>query len=247
MITNVNSSAYYYNDTANFASAYGYIDPLACVTQAGYGYNGRIAQPCDKGSWNPNGTRSTCTPCDYGYTTASVGGTVDSVNDPSGIIGDSASDCGVAAGFGYYNFSGTATLVPCPRGTFNNDTWDSNTTAECTSCTSLGGAGLFTLATGSDSTADCSGECWPPPLPCRQDLCMQLPSILRLWLISVWEGLCRQLCSNTCEHALTLNVCGCCCPVVCAGGYGGANCATQCGGGTGDLATVSSQVFCCTS
>jgi hypothetical protein len=157
MITNAaNSSAYYYNDTANFESAYGYIDPLACVTQAGYGYNGRIAQPCDKGSWNPEGTRETCKPCDYGYTTAGVGGP-----DPDNagqVIGDSKSDCGVAAGFGYYNVSGTATLVPCPRGTFNNDTWDSNTTATCTSCTTLGGDGLFTLKEGSDSTADCSGE-----------------------------------------------------------------------------------------
>lgn len=191
MITNVNSSAYYYNDTANFASAFGYIDPLACVTQAGYGYNGRIAQPCDKGSYNPDGTRSTCTSCGYGYTTDAVGGTTAAdPSDLSGIIGDSAEDCGVAAGFGFYNMSGTPTLVPCPRGTFNNDSWDSNTTAICTACSDVGGAGLWTLKEGSDSTADCNGGCLPTlaDLSGRTCACSScaLSFVLHLWLISVW-------------------------------------------------------------
>jgi hypothetical protein len=159
-----NSTQYYYG--ANSAlGAEGFISALACVTKAGFGYNGRIAQECDQGTYNAADTRSTCTPCSYGFTTNGVG------------VGITEADCGPAAGFGYYNVSGTPNLVPCPIGTYNNKTWDSNDTAICTTCPT----GLTTQREGSNSDLDCN---------------------------------------------------------MCSAGYGGASCATQCGG-TGTDATVS--------
>lgn len=157
-----NSTQYYYG--ANSAlGAEGFISALACVTKAGFGYNGRIAQECDQGTYNAADTRSTCTPCSYGFTTNGVG------------VGITEADCGPAAGFGYYNVSGTPNLVPCPIGTYNNKTWDSNDTAICTTCPT----GLTTQREGSNSDLDCN---------------------------------------------------------MCSAGYGGASCATQCGG-TGTDAT----------
>lgn len=151
-----NSTQYYY--TANSAQgAVGFISALACVTLPGYGYNGRIAQQCDKGTYNAADTRSTCTQCTYGFTTSDVG---------AGVTVD---DCGPAAGFGYYNVSGTPNLVPCPIGTFNNKSWDSNDTATCTACPT----GLTTQREGSSSDLDCNSK-YPAGM-CVCSMCEQRP------------------------------------------------------------------------
>lgn len=68
----------------------------------GFGYNGRIAQPCDRGFWNLADSYGTCKACGYGLTTAAVG------------AGKTEADCGLAAGFG--NNGGT--VGPCPAGVF---------------------------------------------------------------------------------------------------------------------------------
>ena len=68
----------------------------------GFGYNGRIAQPCDRGFWNLADSYGTCKACGYGLTTAAVG------------AGKKEADCGLAAGFG--NNGGT--VGPCPAGVF---------------------------------------------------------------------------------------------------------------------------------
>lgn len=78
----------------------GFNDVRACVTQDGFGYNGRIAQACDKGFYNPKDTYSPCTACVYGLTTEGVG------------KGKTVADCGLAQGFGNYD----GAYVPCPIG-----------------------------------------------------------------------------------------------------------------------------------
>lgn len=93
-----NSAAWFVRDNATGTE--GFTSPMACVNQAGYGYNGRVSQPCIKGFWNAKDTYGTCTACGYGLTTSAVG------------AGKSATDCGVAAGFG---FDGT-TVQLCPMG-----------------------------------------------------------------------------------------------------------------------------------
>jgi hypothetical protein len=82
-----NSSAWFVR--SNTTSTEGFTSPLACVNQAGYGYNGRVSQPCNKGFWGAKDTYGTCVACGYGLTTSAVG------------AGKSVADCGVAAGFGY--------------------------------------------------------------------------------------------------------------------------------------------------
>ena len=54
---------------------------------AGYGYNGRVAQPCDQGTYNEGGNYDACKPCQLGTTTTGPG------------AGKSSSDCKTAAGY----------------------------------------------------------------------------------------------------------------------------------------------------
>lgn len=82
-----NSSAWFVRDNATKTE--GFTSPMACVNQAGFGYNGRISQPCGRGTWSLKDSYGTCVSCGYGLTTSGVG------------AGRTAADCGVAAGFGY--------------------------------------------------------------------------------------------------------------------------------------------------
>lgn len=93
------SSAFFVdnNDTTK-----GFIDVRACVTVAGYGYNGRVAQACDMGYYNGKDNYDLCKKCDYGLTTAGVG------------AGVAPSSCGLAAGFGLDAVS--KTILPCAIG-----------------------------------------------------------------------------------------------------------------------------------
>lgn len=50
----------------------GFVSPYACVNRAGYGYNGRISQKCDKGYFNDKDTYSTCRYGALQYSTVST-------------------------------------------------------------------------------------------------------------------------------------------------------------------------------
>lgn len=103
MVTSTNNATYprsasfYVSDST--AGNAGFISPLACVNQAGYGYDGRISQPCGIGTWNLHDNYAKCSPCPYGLTTSAVG------------AGRNVSDCGVAAGFGFD--AGSGKVAPC--------------------------------------------------------------------------------------------------------------------------------------
>lgn len=77
-----------------------YTNPPSAVNQAGYGYNGRISQKCDQGTYNSADTYGICEKCPYGMTTLEPG------------AGVTINDCGIAAGFG--NVGGV--IKPCPIG-----------------------------------------------------------------------------------------------------------------------------------
>jgi hypothetical protein len=64
---------------------------------------GLSAAQCKKGSWNPAGSRTDCTKCDTGLTTA----------DTAANQAD-ASDCKMAPGYGFYN----GATVQCPVGEY---------------------------------------------------------------------------------------------------------------------------------
>lgn len=136
-----NSSAYFYTNPEDGSA--GFISALACVTEDGWGYNGRVAQQCDVGSYNSKDTRSTCTKCGYGLTTSAVG------------AGVTEADCGLAAGFG--NNTATLAIAPCAIGTYNDVPWTLDRTTNCTACTT----GLTTEKEGSDSSEQCNSECHP--------------------------------------------------------------------------------------
>lgn len=100
MVTNIslpNSNAYWVVD----GSAQGFTSPMACVTQAGYGYNGRVASRCPVGTYNPAGSYGTCTPCPAGLTT------LDNAADQA-----EAAHCILAVGYGFHHNA----IVPCPIG-----------------------------------------------------------------------------------------------------------------------------------
>jgi hypothetical protein len=148
MVTSTNATSFPNSSSffvTNPDSTKGFISALACVTQDGYGYNGRIAQKCDKGTFNAQDTRSTCTACAYGLTTSDVG------------TGITVADCGLAPGFGYVNNTGTgnSSVSPCPIGFYNNNTWNRNTSDLCIACPT----GFTTLKEGSDSPEQCNREC----------------------------------------------------------------------------------------
>lgn len=58
--------------SAAYAVADGFTDPQACVTKAGYGYDGRGANPCAAGSYNAAGNYGQCTQCPSGLTTTTT-------------------------------------------------------------------------------------------------------------------------------------------------------------------------------
>lgn len=81
----------------------GFTDPLACVTQAGWGYDGIKSSPCRAGYWNAAGTYSTCTACPVGLSTP---------NGPAGTAQVSVDNCTIAPGYGFHD--GVVRL--CPKG-----------------------------------------------------------------------------------------------------------------------------------
>lgn len=91
------SSNYYVSDSGK----QGFTNPLACVTKAGYGYNGRVATKCPAGSYNAAGNYGTCTKCASGLST---------VDDADNQV--SASNCTLAVGYGFHDNA----IVPCPVG-----------------------------------------------------------------------------------------------------------------------------------
>lgn len=99
-VTYPRSASWYVSDSVTQTA--GFISPMACVNQAGYGYDGRVSQPCNRGTWSLRDTYGDCKACDYGLTTVGVG------------AGKSEADCGVAAGFGYDTLS--SKVMPCPVG-----------------------------------------------------------------------------------------------------------------------------------
>lgn len=104
MITNSslpNSGAYWVVDTTSVTPLGGFTSPMACVTRAGFGYNGRVATKCPAGSYNAAGTYGTCRKCPYGLTTT---------NDAERQV--SIDDCKLAPGFGFHD----NVIQPCPIG-----------------------------------------------------------------------------------------------------------------------------------
>lgn len=129
-----NTSASFF--TNNSDGTYGFTSVKACVTQDGYGYNGRVAQQCAKGTYNNKDNYNDCTPCIYGLTTSDVG------------AGVTDADCGMAPGFG---LDGTV-IRECPIGTYNNLTWQASKTVPCTACPT----GTTTQGTGSNNEDQCN-------------------------------------------------------------------------------------------
>lgn len=128
-----NSSAWWID---NGDGTRGFFNVKACVTQPGYGYNSRIAQPCAAGTYNRHDTYLPCTACPTGLTTAGVG------------VGITIANCGMKAGYGFHN--GAITL--CPVGTYNDAAYTNSTTTPCSSCPN----GTTTSSTGGDSAGACS-------------------------------------------------------------------------------------------
>jgi hypothetical protein len=132
---------------------------LACVTQAGWGYNDCISQKCDQGTYNAADNRATCTSCPFGFTTQDVG------------AGVTSADCGIAAGFGWNNQTGMIAnaTVPCPIGTYNAVPWAWAALNPCTTCPT----GLTTAKEGSNSPDDCNSKC-PLSSSCCQFVCCSI-------------------------------------------------------------------------
>jgi hypothetical protein len=96
-----------YRYTQNADNTGGFVSPYACVTQAGYGYDGRVSQKCDKGYYNDKDNYAKCKPCGYALTTQGLGAA-------------KATECGIEPGYGfgtthYFN----RTLIKCPVGKFD--------------------------------------------------------------------------------------------------------------------------------
>ena len=103
MVTSTNTSTYpvsssYYVDNGDGTG--GFISPLACVTQPGYGVYGTRALPCPIGTYNSQDNYSNCTECDAPLITAGPG------------AGVTSADCGIPAGYGYHG----GAVVLCPIG-----------------------------------------------------------------------------------------------------------------------------------
>lgn len=93
------------NSAACYAShgngTQGFTSPLACVTNAGYGYNGRAATKCPAGSYNAAGNYETCTQCPAGLSTP---------DDAAQQV--SEANCVLGVGYGFHD----NTTVACPVG-----------------------------------------------------------------------------------------------------------------------------------
>lgn len=161
------------------ADTAGYYDPKACVTKAGFGYNGRIATACQQGYYNGGSNYDQCTACPYGTTTV--------VGTP-GTDQNELADCFIAPGFGKED----GVIRVCPVGTFQDvirsDSADNSATckvcttgtttteeganqAESSSCNvcavGYGGAALSDCANGdqcgcSSATAACTTANYGP-------------------------------------------------------------------------------------
>jgi hypothetical protein len=92
----------FYSDTdGNEGGDGGFVDPKACVTKVGYGYDGRISYKCPPGWFNEGNNRKACQQCPYGRTT------LDNAAKQA-----TETDCGIAPGFGWFEDA----IVPCPIG-----------------------------------------------------------------------------------------------------------------------------------
>ena len=103
------------------------------MTQAGYGYDGRVSMQCQLGGYNAGNNYSPCTACGFGLTTAAVGQ-------------DAETDCGIAPGYGFRDGS----LQLCAVDTFNAVVQAVRTTA-CGAC--AGNTGSSEI--GAASSGDC--------------------------------------------------------------------------------------------
>jgi hypothetical protein len=106
--------------------------PTMFPSHTGYGYNGRVGQKCEQGTYNGADNYNTCMRCPRGTTTAGPG------------AGKSPADCKVAPGF--------SAAGECPIGTYQ-DSLGGNASfpATCTPCP----AGQTTMVAGASSVADC--------------------------------------------------------------------------------------------
>lgn len=99
-----------------------FFDPLACVTQPGFGYEGGASVRCKVGSYNAGNNMNACTECDAGLTTAAAGATA-------------STDCGIAPGYGFRDGS----VQMCALDTYNAAVQTTLTTA-CTACSGNSGS-----------------------------------------------------------------------------------------------------------
>jgi len=90
----------------NYKAANGFTSPLACVTKAGYGYNGRVANQCPANAYNPAGNYGTCTQCAVGLITS--GSPAEQVD---------AANCTLAPGYGFHDNA----IQLCPVGECRRD------------------------------------------------------------------------------------------------------------------------------
>jgi hypothetical protein len=102
------SSSYYVN---NGDGTGGFISPLACVTQPGFGVYGNRGLPCPKGTYNAQDNYNECTACPAPLTTPGLG------------AGVTVADCGAPAGHGYH--SGAVGLCPVGELTHEGSLHDS--------------------------------------------------------------------------------------------------------------------------
>lgn len=143
----------------------------------GYGYNGRVSQRCDQGTYNPGDTYGTCTPCPFGLTTSAVG------------AGVTVADCGVAGGFG--NFSGT--IAPCPIGTYNGKNWTAAPSPQgCTDCPGF----TTTAAEGAASVDQCSRKYRLPFCHVCMSPVMSCPGCTSVWMQAIPDMQPRTCCTS---------------------------------------------------
>ena len=88
-------------NSSRYKATQGFTSPMACVTQAGFGYNGRVANKCPAGSYNAAGNYGTCTKCPVGLSTS---------NNATEQL--TSADCKVAKGFGFHD----GVVQACPVG-----------------------------------------------------------------------------------------------------------------------------------
>jgi len=71
-------------------------------------------------------------------------------------LGVTLADCGVALGFGFHD----GAVVPCPIGTYNNETYSASKTQPCKACP----VGSTTMGMGGDALSSCSSKSLSPGL-----------------------------------------------------------------------------------